>query len=360
MKKIFLNFFLLVFTIPGSAQLDQTVDQPEKNFEAFWQLFNNNYATFPEKNINWDSIGMVYRPTVNAATTNEDLFHTFCEMIKPLGDAHVNLIVKKANTTFSAEKQSRLAKELKPFKGKIRKGFDEMVKNTLHENGFNNIKTLGKDYKGVIPLFWYGDNGKVGYLRVGRCFSSMIIQNGIGLNNKLNKIFKYFAKMEAIVIDIRMNPGGTDGFSKKVVNRLTDKKLVGYYKQTRKDQQFGALDTHYIKPKGKHKFLKPVFLLTNEQSVSAADVMALMMAELPNVTIIGENSNGSYSDLYSKKLPNKWKVTLSNQRYLSTAKINYEGIGTPVDLEIKNTLENYNNKNDLILKKALELIGRNP
>jgi carboxyl-terminal processing protease len=55
-------------------------------------------------------------------------------------------------------------------------------------------------------------------------------------------------------------------------------------------------------------FAKQVVLITNDRTVSAADVFALMMSELPNVTIIGEPTNGSYSDIYSKKLPNGWRI----------------------------------------------------
>ena len=68
-------------------------------------------------------------------------------------------------------------------------------------------------------------------------------------------------------------------------------------------------------------------------------------------------SNGSYSDLYEKKLPNGWKVTLSNQRYLSANKINFEGLGTPVDIEVKNTLKDIEQYKDSVLLRALEFLN---
>lgn len=355
MKNIYLSLFCFFFiSVQVHAQWEETVNKPIETFEKFWQLFNNSYASFEEKNINWDSIGQAYRPSINARTNNKVLFTTFCDMLKPLKDAHVNLIVEKADTVFDAERPSRLIEDLQPIREKVRISFNEMVKATLAEHGIQEVKSLGKDWNS-IPLFWYGNNGKIGYLRVGRCFSTLLIKNGLGINRKLNKIFKSFEGLSSIIIDIRLNPGGTDGFSKKVAGKLTKKQVISYYKQTRENGKFGQLHTHYIKPAGKYPFLKPVYLLTNEKSISAADVMALMMAELENVTIIGENSNGSYSDIYAKKLPNKWVVTLSNQRYLTTTNKNHEGTGTPVDIEIKNMLENYQNKKDLILSKAFEL-----
>jgi len=354
MKKYFLIISLFLACISSNAQNAEMVNKPLENFEAFWKLFHDNYAFFEHKKINWDSIGQVHRPLVNSNTTDEELFDTFCEMIKSLEDSHVNLITKNPEKEFSAEKKSRIKEELKPHEGKIRKMFQEMIVETLSKNDFKEMKTIGKEWNG-FPLFWYGDNGKVGYLRIGRCFNHILFKR-FGIKKKLNTIFKSFDGLESIIIDIRMNPGGTDEFSKAVAGRLTDKKVVAYHKQTRTSSNtFGELDTHYVEPKGKDKFLKPVYLLTNDKSISAADVMALMMAELENVTIIGENSNGSYSDIFAKKLPNKWTVTLSNQRYLSTSMENYEGTGTPVDLEVKNMRENYEKKKDLILLEALEL-----
>lgn len=353
MKIKLIIIFLLGF-INVNAQ--NQVNEPIENFNAFWNLFHNNYAFFEDKNINWDSIGQVYRPQVKANTTDEQLFSTLCEMIKSLEDSHVNLIAEKLDTAFSAKKESRILNELKAFKNK-RKAFKEMTTHTLRQNGFKSAQIIGKEMRGD-HLFRYTNNSKVGYLRISRCFSNPITMKGWKLNGQLNQIFKSFEGMEAVIIDIRLNPGGTDGFSKAVAGKCTDKEVVGYHKQTRTSSTtFGELDTHYIKPNGKYRFTKPVYLLTNDKSVSAADVMSLMMAELENVIIMGERSNGSYSDIYAKKLPNKWVVTLSNQRYLSTSMENYEGTGTPVDIEVKNMRENFETKSDLVLLEALNQIN---
>jgi hypothetical protein len=33
---------------------------PKSNFEIFWKRFDENYALFPVKNVNWDSLHTVF------------------------------------------------------------------------------------------------------------------------------------------------------------------------------------------------------------------------------------------------------------------------------------------------------------
>lgn len=79
------------------------------------------------------------------------------------------------------------------------------------------------------------------------------------------------------------------------------------------------------------------------------------MKGLPKVKIIGENSRRIYSDMYGFELPNKWLVSLSNQRYYTANMICYEGTGTPVDIIVKNTKKDLLKKTDPVILKALEI-----
>ena len=212
------------------------------------------------------------------------------------------------------------------------------METTLYRNGFDSIKQIGPKFRGK-RLFTYTKNETIGYLRFFRSFSTFLKMDGFSLNSQLNKMFDEFSDVESLIIDIRFNMGGTDEFSQKIAGRFVEEKMVGFLKQTRKDGEFGELKEKYIKPTGKKPFKHPVVLITNDRTVSAADVFAMMMAELPNVTLMGEPSNGSYSDIYSKRLPNGWRIHLSNQRYYSLGMNNYEGVGTPVDIESKNMLK---------------------
>ncbi len=354
MQKIIPTLLLFLLVMPA-LMAQSKVNNPEKNFEFLWNLFNENYASFEEKNINWQETYNTYRPQVTTTTTDEELFEVCTNMLKPLQDSHVKLKAKNIDKYFAAQKSSKIIKELNPVDD-ILQSVTLMTDSTLLKQGFLPMQTLGSNFMDQ-PLFSYTQNPvtKVAYLRIYRCFSHLFFKKGLSLKSQLNKVFQSFENAESLIIDIRFNIGGTDSFSKLVAGYLTDKKVLGYYKQTRqKNQTFSEKIPHYIFPKGKHKFLNKVYLITNNKSVSAADVMALMLQQLPKVTIVGDNSNGSFSDIYSKKMPNGWQVMLSNQRYLSPKMINYEGKGVPVNIKADTSLKDVQTKHDTVLIKTIE------
>lgn len=345
----------LIFAIIlcNCSTLDNAND-PVKNFEAYGAIFERNYPSFEEKGINWQSTLDKYQAEISSSTTDLELFYILTEMIQPLNDGHVTLKARNIDTSFSAGRESRIMNELRHITGGKRK-FRRMTDRTLYLNGFEPLTQIGPRFEGE-KLFSYTRDSRIGYLRFFRCFSTPLLVNGSSLQKQLEPIFESFKDLDAIILEIRFNIGGSDKFSQSIAGRFIDKKRVGYLRQTRTNGKFGELKANYIRPKGQNRFLKRVFLLTNDKSASAADVLALIVSQLPNATLIGENSNGSYSDLYSKKLPNSWKVTLSNQRYFSSDMVNYEGKGTPVDIEVKNTISQIENKEDSVLIVALKLL----
>jgi len=345
---------LLFIVIPGAAQ--PSITNPEENFEHFWNLFNKSYASFEEKNIDWKTEYEKYRPAVDAETTDEDLFGIFEKMLIPLNDSHVGLSSKRLDRQMKGNVQSKINSELEPLPSKRRRVV-AMTTATLMELEFEPIKEIGPKFRGN-KLFAYTNNGKVGYLRFFRSFSKLYWMKGLSLNSQLNKIFQSFDGLDAVIIDVRFNMGGTDEFSFNVIGHLIEEEILSHYKQTKVDvDQWTALKSIKIKPTGRYKYLNDVYLLTNDRTVSAADVLALGMSTLPNVTIVGDRTNGSLSDIYSKKLPNGFSVQLSNQRYLSIDKINYEGEGVPVDIEAHTTLQDVEQKDDSVLRKVLMLIN---
>jgi len=351
-----LSIRLAVFILVSSLSfICKSQNKPVETFEACWKLFNEDYASFEEKDIDWSEAYKKYRPQVNENTTDNELFVVLTNMLKPLGDAHINLIAKNIDTAFSADRYSRITDEIRSLKGRKRPYIEAMMNETLYQNGFSEINKIGPVFRDDT-LFSYSKSSEIGYVRFFRSFSKPSKMIGPSLDDEIDQIFKYFNDMKSIIIDVRFNMGGDDAFSQKITGRFVSEKTVGFRKQTRKKQKFGELKDKYIKPEGENPFTGQVVLLKNDQTFSAADVLALMMASLPNATLIGEPSHGSYSDLAGRKLPNGWRVTLSNQRYYSIDMKNYEGKGTPVDIEVMNTREDFDTKDDSVLKEAIAFL----
>ncbi len=280
-------------------------------------------------------------------------------MIKPFNDDHVSLSAESLNRECDASKPSKVINRIRA--AKFSNGFRSneiiaMAEKTLVELEFKPLKHLGKPFE---PLqnqteFQYTNNGRFGYIRVGRCFSTINLFYYTGPVNEVDQILEEFGDIDGLIIDARFNVGGLDPYCEKIAGRFIKENKKAYLRQTRNGghEDFTEPKPFYIKPRGRSPFLKPVALLTNDQTVSAGDLFALIMSDLPQVTLIGENSNGSFSTILEKTLSNGWELGISNQRYTSADGINYEGSGVPVDIEVFNTTEDFINGEDRVIKTA--------
>lgn len=340
----------------------EKLSEPEKNYEAFWYLFDANYCFFDLKNIDWKKRYKTHRPKVNANTTNEELYAIMCETLKDFNDAHTDIRIP-SGAHFDAARPSYIREVLKEAKEKFEIESDlemlnyymKMMDTTLVQAGFAPVQTKGWIVENR-PWFHYTTSDDFGYLRFVSCYSNVITEEE-DFNKMMDEIFETFQGKKGLIVDIRSNSGGYDSVSYGVAGKLTKEKVYGHYKQTKiKDDEYSEPEKHFIKPEGKFQFDKPVIVLTNDRSVSAADVFALASKQLPNVKIIGDNSNGSFSDVFEKTLPNGWVLNMSNQRYFTPDGENYEGKGVPVEVKIQNTLQDIIDMNDPVILKALELL----
>lgn len=348
--KIFTIFLLLTFNITFGQ--DNRIEQPIKNFDKLWNEFNNRYANFEVKNINWIEIYQKYRPLVNENTTNDSLFKICNKMLLELKDGHVNLIqygkngkvIKKANDGSPSKflKKFPNSKQEKPNIYQLLKTTDQ----TLKDNGFS---VVGASKKGTLE---YAISKEYGYLRILSMGNLPLSEYRKHTDNAV----KAFQNLKGVIIDVRFNGGGDDKASFEIANRFTDKRRVAHYKRERKSgtSEFKNLKTKYLEPAGKIQFTQPVLILTSDLTASAAEVFTMIMKQLPYVTIMGDNTNGIFSDMYDFKLPNGWLATLSHQQYFSSEMKNFEGIGIEPDIKLLNEPKNISNGKDPLIEKGIE------
>ena len=344
---------------PVSYPKDTLLSAPELNFEVLWHTFEHNYAFFKLRNIDWKKSYSLYRPLVNAGTSDDSLFAVISTMLAPFKDNHINLIIPGVKQ-FKAAKPSQFIKEFNT--DSLRTLFWQMANKTLADKGFGSIQTYGPGFRNK-PLFTYLVSANYGYLRFNRCFVDGDAESkpdAVVAGKILDSIMAQAHNLQGFIIDVRDNIGGNDEFSFAIASRFAAKKMVGMYKQTRirggKYEDFGKRETWFIEPSVK-PFVKKVMVLTNDKTVSAADVFAMIMKELPNVKIIGTNTCGIYSDMYGFTLPNKWQVSLSNQRYYNNRMHCYEVTGTPVDIKIENKKQDLSRMSDPVILTALKLFN---
>jgi len=363
MKKILVSFFACCVFAYASAQnpvsmpKDTMLSLPEKSFEGLWMTFEDHYAFFKLRNIDWKRVYQQYRPLINASTPDDSLYNVFTKMLAPFHDNHINLIIPSVKQ-FKSTKASQFQAQF-PTDSLIA-AFWKLVDQNLLRYDFGRFNYAGPDFHGK-RLFTYTTSKGITYLRFNRCFVSQEADNITDAkvcSRILDSIFLTLQYNNKFIIDVRDNIGGNDEFAYEVAARFARRKTIGMYKSTRQGgyEDFGKAETWYIEPKGGNKRPERIAVLTNDKTVSAGDVFAMIMKELPGVKIVGQNTRGIYSDMYGFTLPNGWLVSLSNQRYYNNKMICYEGGGTPVDIAVLNTRNDLTEGTDPVLIAAFNLL----
>ena len=178
--------------------------------------------------------------------------------------------------------------------------------------------------------------------------SSFISRNaasefGSILNNAKDK--------KGFIIDLRSNPGGLLTNAIYISDMFLDGGTIvstvdrDGYKETQR-----ASSGVYTR--------KPVVVLINKGSASASEIFSGAMKDNHRAVIIGEQSFGKGLVQEINKLPYEAGINITIQKYLTPngTDINKKGI-TP-DIEVKLTEEDIKNKNDVQLKKAIEVLSK--
>lgn len=82
----------------------------------------------------------------------------------------------------------------------------------------------------------------------------------------------------------------------------------------------------------------------------------MILKSLPNITHLGDTTNGAFATKLGKELANGWDYSLVSQQLEYRDGIDYEGTGMPPDIYMKNTLDEINQEQDKTLEEALKLI----
>jgi carboxyl-terminal processing protease len=397
----------------------QASNDPELNFNIFWQTFNEQYAFFQLRGVNWDTQYQLYRSQVAKETTSLQLFEIMCKMVEPLQDAHVSIEglgseCRKMCAHLTAliknlglEEQKRfknlslinlivglelkdpkivgllqgLIGELSPVERRIVELIqDEHVLPRFPDGDINVLNAeLLKDDTDVsnvqlvlsyrngmsIDVFYHekeflekrdtnldlGDN--IGLITID--------SEGGDLNEKAEKIdeaIKNCANKKTIIIDVRINEGGRDLISRLYAGRFADQKRLAYSKQARAGNYFTPLRDFYVEPQGPRQYMGKVIVLTSPNTVSAGEIFVMCMKALPNVTVIGDRTNGVYSDILERDLPNGWSLGLPNERYFAADGHCYEKIGVQPDIYIPFDFDEIMRGKDRIMERALEYAQR--
>jgi C-terminal processing protease CtpA/Prc len=162
-----------------------------------------------------------------------------------------------------------------------------------------------------------------------------------------------------MILDIRGNRGGLPANVNYIASRFAACEK-DYAKVSTKNGpgrgDFSSPVYFSVKPDGT-RYTKPIFLITNAQTISAGEWFTLAMLSQDHVTHTGSATNGAFSLSLKRFLVNGWTYTVSVQIVRDMQGICYEDTGiSPVSRHcIDNTAANIALKIDDQLEYALSL-----
>ena len=309
---------------------------PGNNFDVLWQDIDRYYALFALKEVSWDSLYAALRPRIAPPVSEDSLFAVLCDMIHPLNDIHV--LVQTGERTCISD-QTKFVNDLN-LRSVERFLTDEF-----------SVRAGGRLQYGRIV----SERRRLGYLHI-----SSFSGDGTPVATwvaEVDAVLEELADTDGLILDVRSNNGGNGFNAADLAGRFTDTSRPYLVTQTRNGSghaDFTSPHTWSIEPRGSNRYLKPIAVLTNRLTFSAAEWFVLGMRTIPQATVIGTRTGGGLSSRLYRTLPNGWAFSISIQRVGSSGGEFYEGIGISPDIPVDPTARPLNP--DPVLRTAVEYL----
>lgn len=364
--------------LPDSCHAGRIIEAstPILVFDHLWNTFNDYYAFFAERNVDWEQQRADYRPKVTDDMSDEALFTLLSEMLDPLDDDHV--VLSAETDTF--EENFSPAHETFIFENEIAAEFYQQTQYDdlgeymgaklsearQHPLQFvDNVKQAGPISDGFPAVYW-GTIGDIAYINFTRMIGfdetlkegddDSVYDQGRDMQAVdaiIKRVIADLKDTQAMVIDVRLNYGGHDLASLKIANHFTtqQQRVISQFTRSFAGE---TPQVHASLEPVAEPYTKPVTILASQDTGSAAEIFLMAMNSLPNITLVGEASNGRLSATLDKVLPNEWEFSLSNEVFIDSLDRRLEASGVPVDIHVKPlSIADLNNSTDTALETAL-------
>ncbi|WP_299243589.1 S41 family peptidase [uncultured Aquimarina sp.] len=344
-----------------SDQISQTED-PKVNFDHFWNIFNDYYAFFETRNVDWSQY-----ENLGEQVTSENFYEIIGELVLLLNDGHVIIDDEENNIGIDAGLPGLLERLNSNLSGDLiidsGEDYDRLYNQRLE---VITLKYFGGEFEidESENIAWGMLNNDIGYVNIlgmagYSANESMELQT---LNTVLDRLMNDFKNsgVSKLIIDTRFNGGGYDMVSVEIASRFVDQEWPAFSKKARLGNSFTESTSISVTPKGDFQFTDDIVVLTSPLTASAAEIFTLCMKDLPYVTIVGDNTNGVFSDILVHVLPNGASIGLSNEVYSDAQGVVYEAIGIGPSEENRVPLfsnDDFNEEKDSGIDRAVELLS---
>jgi carboxyl-terminal processing protease len=176
--------------------------------------------------------------------------------------------------------------------------------------------------------------------------SSFISKNAA---SEIEKILNTTPEKKGYILDLRSNPGGLLTNAIYISDMLLKGGVIVSTVDRDRYKSTTRARTNYITQ-------KPIVVLINKGSASASEILSGALKDNHRATIVGEQSFGKGLVQEINKLPDDAGMNITIQRYLTPSGTDIHKKGITPDVVVELTKENVDNKDDVQLKKAIEVL----
>lgn len=293
---------------------------PVTVFDTTVKMFDEHFMFFKERKTDWPKLVESLREDVDEDTSESELFVILEDLVTPIGDSHIGVQGTVDDEADTIEVFNPAPRE--------QPGGKPVASGVWNINAVDAI--MGTSLQTSGELSWGMLRDDIGYLRI----RTMTYMEPDDLEQALDDAMTAFADTKAVIVDVSMNRGGDDIFGRRIAARFAEQPTMAYSKRAG-DYKDSAPQEVFLQPSERPSFHGPVYLITGLDTLSAAEVFTIAMRSLPNVTHIGETTDGSLSDELWKRLPNGWTMSLSNEIYADSKGEVWEGRGIKPEIALK-------------------------
>jgi len=324
---------------------------PLSNFDVFAATWAEQYGFFDLKHADWAKVVETNRAKVSDQTAPAELFDILSGMIATFEDAHTSIGAPEIKKGFNGYRGgSRLNAA---DRGRAFALAERYLQAPIHKFCEGQLEF------GMLP-------NAIGYVRLrsfSRYHADGSFESGLtALEAALDTIFTGADQWKGLVVDVRINGGGADPYGLAIASRLATRPYEAYSKQARLDPtdptKWTAAQPSLVKPSARPGFRGPVVELIGRHSVSAAETFTqALLGRRPKIVRVGDNTQGVFSDVLGRQLPNGWRFGLPNEKFVTDGK-NFDGPGIPPDVAVPPlTADELGGTVDRALERAIAIVG---
>lgn len=303
------------------------------SFDRLWATVDRQYSYFPLKQVDWDSVRRVARPRAQSLVSEEGFLALVTEVLAKLRDVHVWLLAPDG-TIHGTWQPETVTNWSPPMLDRLR---------------------AGGGWVDEAPGLGHRDIDGVPYIALRTWNAQQLTAEDF------DRALERYRDAPAVILDARMNPGGSDALAMQVAARFADvSRIVTYYQYRDGPRRgdFTPLTPRRVEPRGAWRYTRPVVLLVGRGSWSSTESFVSAMREFPHVTVVGDTTGGGSGNPALFALRGGWGVSLSRWVEYTAQMEVIEGRGIAPDVAVPVSAQAVAEGRDDALDAAMVLARR--